>query len=192
MVVKKFAQLPLLMIGYHVPETNNPDYYALQVLQTVLFAGESSRMYRRVVDKDQLALSVESDYQLSFDPTLFVITAQPKENIAPAAVEKEVYEELERVKTNLITDDELGKAKNILLANFYRNLKTINGKASALGSYEVFFGGYHRLFTAADEFNKVTKEDVQRVAQKYFSDKNRTVATLIPDPTDQKGGGSDH
>ncbi|HEY0003643.1 MAG TPA: pitrilysin family protein [Pyrinomonadaceae bacterium] len=180
-VVKKFAQLPLLMLGYHVPETANPDYYPLKVLQTILFSGQSSRMYRRVVDKDQLALFINADYDFAFDPTLFMLTAQPKEGIAPEAVEKAVYEELDRVKKEPVTDQEIEKAKNILLANFYRQMKTINGKANTLGSYEVFFGDYQKLFTAAEDFKKVTKDDVRRVAQKYFGEKNRTVATLIPE-----------
>jgi len=180
------------MVGYHVPETASLDYYALQVLQTVLFAGESSRMYQRLVDKDQLALSVNSDYQFAFDPTLFVISAQPKDGVSPDKVENAIYEELDKTKTGLISDQELQKAKNILLANFYRNMKTINGKANTIGSYEVFFGDYHKLFNASDEFNKVTKEDVQRVAKKYFSDRNRTVATLIPDAADPKGGNDGH
>jgi zinc protease len=60
-------------------------------------------------------------------------------------------------------------------------MKTIDGKADTIGRYEVFFGDYRKLFTAAEEYNKVTKEDVKRVAQKYFSDKNRTVATLAPE-----------
>jgi zinc protease len=180
-VVRKFAQLPLLMVGYHVPETANPDYYALKVLQTVLFSGQSSRMYQRVVDKDQLALSVGADYEFAFDPTLFVISSQPKEGVEPAAVEKAVYEELDRVKKDLVTDPEIEKAKNILLANFYRSVKTISGRANQIGTYEVFFGDYQKLFNAAEDYRKVTKDDVRRVAQKYFADKNRTVATLIPE-----------
>ena len=127
------------------------------------------------------------DSSFAFDPTLFVITAEPKDKVNPDAVEKVIYEELDKTKKTSISDEELQKAKNILLAGFYRSMKTINGKANTIGSYEVFFGDYHKLFNAADEFNKVTKEDVQRVATKYFGDKNRTVATLIPDPTDQKG-----
>jgi predicted Zn-dependent peptidase len=75
----------------------------------------------------------------------------------------------------------LEKAKNILLANFYREMKTINVRANTLGSYEVFFGDYKKLFSAADAFSKVTKDDVIKVAQKYFTDKNRTVATLQPE-----------
>jgi zinc protease len=179
--VKKFAQLPILMMGYHVPETAHPDFYALRVLQTILFSGQSSRMYQRIVDKDQLALSVSGGSGFSFDPALFTITAQPKAGIEPAAVEKAVYEELEKVMNQAVTDQELEKAKNILLAGFYRSLKTISGKANTIGTYEVFFGDYRKLLTAADDYNKVTKEDLQRVAKLYFTEKNRTVATLIPE-----------
>ena len=180
--VRKFAQLPLLMIGYHVPATVDPDYYALQVLQTVLFSGQSSRMYQRIVDKDQLALSISGNSSFSFDPALFFVVSQPKAGIPVESVEKAVYEEFDKVKSGTVSDQELDKAKNILRANFFRQMKTINGRANALGSYEVFFGDYRKLFTAPDEFAKVTKEDLRRVAGKYFSDKNRTVATLIPEP----------
>jgi len=183
--VKKFAQLPLLMIGYHTVDAKSPDYYALQVLQTILFSGQSSRMYQRLVDKDQIALFVNGGVGPAFDPSLFTITAQPKANVPPETVEKAIYEEFDKVRTQAVADQELEKAKNILLANFYRSLKTINGKANTLGSYEVFFGDYRKLFTAADDYAKVTKADLQRVAQKYFTDKNRTVATLAPEKAEE-------
>ncbi|MEW6126292.1 MAG: pitrilysin family protein [Acidobacteriota bacterium] len=182
-VLKKFAQLPILMMGYHIPESAHPDYYPLRVLENVLFAGDSSRLYQRLVDKDQLALSVRGGlgFGFSFDPSLFEITAQPKDGVAPETVEKVIYQEIDKLKTELITDKELEKAKNILLADFYRTQKTINGKANTLGSYEVFFGDYKKMFNAADDYKKVTKEDVQRVVKKYFSENHRTVATLIPE-----------
>jgi len=183
--VKKFAQLPLMMIGYHTVDAKSPDYYPLQVLQTILFSGQSSRMYQRLVDKDQIALFVGGGLGPAFDPALFTITAQPKANAQPEAVEKAIYEEFDKVKTKEVTDQELEKAKNILLANFYRSLKTISGKANTLGSYEVFFGDYRKLFTAAEDYAKVTKADLQRVAQKYFTDKNRTVATLTPEKPEE-------
>jgi zinc protease len=185
-VVRKFAQLPILMVGYHVPETLHPDYYPLQALETILFYGQSSRMYKRLVDKDQLALSVGGGSDSAFDPTLFSITAQPKAGVDPAAVEKAIYEEIERVKTDAVTDQELEKAKNMLLVGFYGQMKTISGRSNALGTYEVFFGDYKKLFSAAEDFAKVTRADVQRVAQKYFTEKNRTVATLIPEAAPEK------
>ena len=185
-VVRKFAQLPMVMFGYHVPQTDSPDFYARQVLQTILFTGESSRMYQRLVDKDQLAISIDGSSPFAFDPTLFEIDAQPKASVDPPAVEKAVYEELDKVSAQGVTDKELEKAKNILLAAFYRQMKTISGKANTIGSYEVFFGDYHKLFTAAEQYSKVTKEDVQRMAKQYFNAKNRTVATLAPEPEEEK------
>jgi zinc protease len=181
LVVHKPAELPLLMIGYHVPQTNNPDFYALNIMRSVLFQGESSRMYQRLVDKDQIALDVSYDVDSAFDPTLGVITAQPRQGVDPLACEKAIYEELENVKSALVSDRELEKAKNNQLADFYREMRTINGRANTIGTYEVFMGDYNKLFDAAKSYSAVTKQDVQRVAKKYFGPNNRTVATLLPE-----------
>ena len=181
LVVHKQAELPLLMIGYHVPATNNADFYATNILRTILFEGESSRMYQRLVDKDQLALDVESSLQPAFDPTLAIIVAEPKQGVDPEKCEKAIYEELERAKSSAITDQELEKAKNIRLMEFYHQMRTINGRANTIGTYEVFMGDYKKLFDAAKNYGAVTKEDVQRVAKAYFDGNNRTVATLVPE-----------
>jgi zinc protease len=181
LVVHKPAELPLLAIGYHLPKTNTPDFYAVNILRTVLYQGESSRMYQRLVDKDQIALDVSSFSSPAFDPTLEEIFVQPKQGVDPAACEKALYEELERAKSSTITDQELEKAKNIRLVEFYHQMRTISGRANTIGTYEVFFGDYRKLFEAAKNYAAVTKEDVQRVAKTYFGPNNRTVATLIPE-----------
>jgi zinc protease len=179
--VEKFAQSPMLVAGWHVPETAHADYYPLKVLQVVLLEGQSSRLYRRLVDKDELAFAIDGGMELAFDPTLFYVLAQLREGVDPETFEKTLYEELERVRHGLIDDKELRKAKNNLLAQFYRRMQTINEKANTLGSYEVFFGDYRKLLSAPELFEQVTREDVQRVARAYFTAKNRTVATLIPE-----------
>jgi zinc protease len=181
LVVRKQAELPLLKIAYHVPQTNSPDFYALNILRTVLVQGESSRFYQRLVDKDQIALDVEMRRGPAFDPTITVISVQPKQGVDPSKCEAAIYEELDRIKKTGIGDQELEKAKNIRLVEFYQQMRTINGRANTIGTYEVFFGDYRKLFDAAKNYGAVTKEDVQRVAQKYFGPSNRTVATLIPD-----------
>ena len=181
LVVHKPAELPVVMIGYHVAKTNDPDFYALNILRSVLFQGESSRMYQRLVDKDQLALEVSADVEPAFDPTLAIITAQPRQGVDPQACEKAIYEELDKVKGSPISDQELEKAKNARLVEFYREMRTISGRANTIGTYEVFMGDYNKLFDAAKNYSAVTKEDVQRVAKKYFGANNRTVATLLPE-----------
>lgn len=185
-VVRKPAQLPLLMVAYHIPQTNHPDFYALNILRTVLFQGESSRMYQRLVDKDQIALDVSAYTEPAFDPTIVEVVAQPKQGVYPQACEKAIYEEFERTKTGEISDTELEKAKNIRLVEFYRQMRTINGRANTIGTYEVFFGDYQKLFDAAKNYSAVTKADVQRVAKTYFGASSRTVATLIPNNSEEK------
>jgi len=181
LVVHKEAQLPLLMIGYHVPQTNNPDFYALNILRTLLVRGESSRMYRRLVDQDQIALEVDALQEPDLDPTLAVFYAQPKQGVDQQKCEAAIYDELDKLKKTPVSDVELEKAKNIRLVEFYQQMRTINGRANTIGTYEVFFGDYHKVFDAAKNYAAVTKEDVQRVAQKYFAANNRTVATLLPE-----------
>jgi zinc protease len=187
LVVHKPAQLPLLMLGYHIPQTNNADFYALNVLRTILFQGESSRMYQRLVDKDQIALDVQSQDEPAFDPTMLEVVAQPKQGIDPQQCEKAIYEELVRAANTPVSDKELEKAKNIRLVEFYRQMRTINGRANTIGTYEVFFGDYSKLFEAAKNYSAVSKEDILRVAKAYFGANNRTVATLLPEAA-PKGG----
>jgi len=147
--------------------------------------GESSRMYLRLVDKDQIALEVNAFQSPAFDPTLTIFSAQPKQGVDPQKCESAIYDELDKIKKTPISDQELEKAKNIRLVEFYHQMRTINGRGNTIGTYEVFFGDYRKLFDAEKNYGAVTKEDVQRVAQKYFAANNRTVATLIPDNAEQ-------
>jgi zinc protease len=178
--VTKFAQLPLIELAFHVPASRHADFYALQVLQNILFFGQSSRLYLRLIDRDQLAIAVEGGMKFALDPTLFTIFVQPKENVPVERIEAALYEEIERAKKEPAAEKELRKAKNALLAAFYHQLKRVDGKAHALGNYEIFFGDYRKLFDAVSDYEKVTAADLQRVAN-YFAEKNRTVAVLVPE-----------
>jgi zinc protease len=179
--VKKAAQLPIQMIAYHVPEAQNPDFLVLDVAAVVLSRGQSSRLYKRMIDEEPLALSVNGSAGDSLDPTLMTFTIQPRNGVDPARIEKVLYEELERLQNTEVSPRELQKAKNQLLTAHYSQLKTIAGRASLLGHYESIFGDYKKTFTIDKDYEAVTAADVQRVAKKYFTEKNRTVATLIPE-----------
>jgi len=186
--VNKFAQLPLLQAAYHTPAAADPDFVPLSVLEYILLRGQSSRLYERMVDKEQVAISVDGGQSPHLDPFLFQINVQPRDGVPMDRVEKVLYEELDKTQSGLVAERELQKAKNTAVADFYRSMKTISGKANTLGTYDVVFGDYHRLFQAVDLINHVTREDVQRVAKKYFDSRNRTVAILVPEaaPADQK------
>ncbi len=178
--VTRPAQLPIELVAYHVPETKNPDDTSLDVLETVLARGQSSRLYSRLVDKDQLVLGVQSFRQPSLDPGLLIFSLQPRSGVDPARAEKALLEELARLRDQPLSGQELRKAKNQLLANHFRELKTISGRANLLGSYELFYGDYRKLYSVEQSVEAVTAADVQRVARQYLTEKNRTIATLVP------------
>jgi len=181
LVIKRPAQLPLMIVSYHVPATKHADHPSLEMLETILSSGRSSRLYRRLVEQDQLVLSINAGQQLALDPTQFLFSMQVRSGVDPTKVEAALYEELARVAKDGITEAELIKARNQQVAAFYRSLKTIAGKANLLGQFEIYHGDHRKLFTAVEELEKVTAADVQRVAAQYFGENNRTVGTLIPE-----------
>lgn len=178
--VRKQAQLPIQMVAYHVPETKAADETVLDVFDAILTEGQSCRLYKRLVDTDQLAISVGGSLQPSLDPGLYVFTVQPRTGVETSKTEAALFEEIAKIQATPVSADELRKAKNQLLAANFRQLKTIAGRANLLGTYEVFKGDYRKLFTLEQDVEAVTAADIQRVAKKYFTADNRTIATLVP------------
>ncbi len=195
-VVKKPAQLPLLIVGYHTVDSRDPDLYALRVLDSLLTTGQSSRLYTSLVSRQQLALSVNSDQEERLDPGLFTFFAQPRDGVDPLKLESALYVELDAMRTTPVDAAELAKAKNQLIAAHYRDLRTIAGRAQAIGNADFYFGDWQHVNQEETLINAVTTADVQRVAAKYFLPANRTVGTLIPEaaptatttPAASKGG----
>jgi len=176
--VKKDVPDPYLLVGYHTPDTRHKDYYALSILSSVLTSGNSSRLYAELVDKKQIANSVGSDFGESFDPNLFIIYAVSAKGVKESDLEDALYQEIEKIKKDGITEKELQKIKNQKLMEFYGQIETINGKSNNIGTYELFFGDYKKMFDAPQEYSKVTVDEVKRVANEYFKKSNRTVAIL--------------
>lgn len=174
----KDASTPNIMIAYHVPETNSRDHYTLEMLNSILSSGPSSRLYSALVDQKQLAVEVRTVLDKALDPYLIYIYAVCGQGIAEETLENAIYEEIDKIKTQGITDEELLKVKNSKLMDFYRAMETINGKADNIGQYEIFMGDYKKLFSAPEEYQKVTVEDIKRTAATYFVKSNRTVGVL--------------
>jgi predicted Zn-dependent peptidase len=176
--VQKDVSAPNLMIGWHVPAATSPDYYALSLLSAILSEGKSSRLYRSVVDQKQLATQVEASMPASLDPYLFTVFATANAGVTADRLERALLDEIDALIKEGVTEKELQKVKNQQRVRLYRQLETINGKADNLGSYEVFFGDYQKLFGAPERFEQVSAEDVRRVAAQYFTKTNRTVGVL--------------
>jgi zinc protease len=178
-MVYKDVSTPNIMIAYHVPEALNPDYYALDILSSILSSGNSSRLRKALVFEKQLAVSVNAGMEATFDPYLFTFYGVAARGVTPELLEKAIYEELDKIKNSGVEEQELQKVKNQKLMQFYRGMETINGKASLLGDYTLFFGDYSSLFNAPEYYSKVTSDDLKRMVATYFSPENRTVGILI-------------
>jgi zinc protease len=176
--VQREVPSPYLMITYHVPQTGNDDYYALDLLSSILSQGRSSRLYSSLVEENQLALEVGTYYGDAFDPTLFYFYGVCNDAVQASELEKAILDEVAKLIDEGINENELQKVKNQKLMEFYRTMETINGLSNTIGTYELFFGDYKKLFSAPDDYKKVTVADIERVAAKYFTKQNRTVGIL--------------
>jgi zinc protease len=182
--VRKFAQLPQLQVAYHVGSSKDPDYYARRLLENILSTGQSSRLYRAFVEPG-LAIEANGGGNFNFDPGLFEFLIKPKQGVSTDKLEQVLYGELDRLANTPVSAEELQKAKNQAIAAIYRSLESINGRANQIGTYEVFFGDYNKLFHAEKEFDRVTAADIQKLVKEHFGPTNRTVAVLIPDTSQQ-------
>jgi zinc protease len=179
-ILKKEAELPFVLMFYHAPNLKSPDNYPLDVLSVVLAGGRSSRLYHQLVYQKRIVRSIDADYSsVSIDSTGFSVTAQLMPGKEPAAIEREIDSVLDRVKSELISERELQKAKNQIEAAFVFAQDSIFGQAMKIGYYEIA-GGWRQMDTYLEGIRKVTREDVRRVAKQYLERDRRTVGILIP------------
>jgi len=183
-VLKRAAQLPAVVLAYHVPATSADDVFALDLLQIVLGEGESSVLTRKLVYEKELATRVEVQNIWRIDPSLFVVYAEAKPGVTIGTLESALAAEVESLGRQEVADTALQKAKNIRTTTEVKALKTNGGKAEQLGLFETYFGAYTKLFTVLKSYEAMTKADLQKAAARYLRPDNRTVVTLVPAEAD--------
>jgi len=174
------AQLPAVFVGYRGVAEGDSDSYAMSMLTDILANGESSRMYRSLVDDKQLAVQA-AVFPYSLEKTGAVILvgiSSPGKDIN--AVEKEMYAQIDSVIANGVTESEFMKAKNIAEAKFIQSKKGSLETGMALADAYAMFGNTNNVNTEMQKFNRVTRADLQRVARKYLGTNNRVVLQFMP------------
>ena len=181
--VRKEAELPFVFAGYRVPSAGHPDAYALDVLETLLSSGKSSRLYRSLVYEKALAVYVGGSYDgMAAGPTLFYVYGGLRPGITPQAFEEALYAEVQRLAREPVSPRELQKAKNRIEAAFIMSQDSTFYRAMRLGRLESIGVGYRYLEDYLERIRAVTAEDVQRVVRKYLVPDRRTVGILLPKP----------
>lgn len=174
-------------INYKAPKAGTDDSYALDVLSAVMGRGSSSRLYRRLVYKDQIATSASTSNNSLQDDGLFQVFVsmkpQAKKGVAQRQflnAQRAVYGEMWRPRNLKVTDEELERARNQILMAQVESLKSIHGKAEALATNEILFGDYTRVFTDLERYMKVTPEMIQKVARTYLSPERSNLVVVRP------------
>jgi zinc protease len=174
------ARLARVAIAYKTVPGNTADFYALQVLANILGSGSSSRLNQKLVREKEMVTNANSGAQETRGVGGFYVTATPRAGVKNEDVEAAVYAEIERLQKEPIADWELQKAKSGARRNFINGLQSSLARANTIGLYAVYYGDPNLINTRIDKVNAVTKEDVQRVANKYLVQTNRTVVITIP------------
>ncbi len=174
------ARAPRVDIAYKAVQGNSADFYALQVLANILQSGQSSRLYQKLVKEKEMVTGVGGFMDEKRGTGAFYTNATLRPGSRIEDVEPIIYAEIERLKKEPIADWELQKAKNNTRRNLINGLQSSINRAVTMGQYTVYYNEPGLINTRLDKVAAVTKEDVQRVANKYLVDTNRTVVITMP------------
>lgn len=169
-----------VFIGFKGPNIGSEEYYALNLLSSILASGESSRLYKRLVNNDEIAMQTSMfPFNLQEDGAIiFYGVAYPNKNLSD--VEEAIYDEIAKIIKDGISDEELQKVKNINEMELLQSKKNVMQKAMQLARFEAYYKNPELINQQQEKFQAVTKKDIQKVAEKYLSKKKKVVLNYLP------------
>lgn len=172
---------PVMLIGYKSVDEQHPDFAPLSMLSSILFDGRTSRMFRSLVVEEQLALQVQgiNGFPGTRFPGLFLIIGVPNAGVDTAEIEQRIYEEIERVQQEGVTEAELDRVRTQARASTIRGLTSNMNIALSFAQTHARTGDWRNTFRDIDRLSEVTVEDIQRVAQQYLVPQSRTVGKIV-------------
>jgi predicted Zn-dependent peptidase len=173
-------QLPAVLIAYHTPKPGSDEYYALDLLTSLLSTGKSSRLQKEVVDKEQKAVQVGAGATGNEDPSVMVMYGIANIGVKPEELEKAMLAEVEKVQKNGVTDEEMKKLMVQTETQLAQENRQVLGVVTNLATLYTYRGDPNLINTELAKYRAVTKEDIQRVASKFFSKDNRLVVYYLP------------
>lgn len=179
-IVYDNIQLPAVVQAYHIPAMGTPDYYALSMLTTLLSDGESSRMTKSIVDKQQKAMFVGAFPFALEDPGLFLVFGIVNSGVTPEDLENAINDEILKAQTEELDEREFQKLRNKVENDFVSSNSTMAGIAESLSDYHMYFGDANLINTEIERYMAVTKADIKRVANQYLKKENRVVLYYLP------------
>lgn len=181
-VIKIKDQLPMVVKAYHIPAQGTSEFYAVDMLNKLLANGGSSRLNRAVVEEKELGLFCGAFTFNLEDPGLTIAYGLANMGIQPEQLEAAMNEEFERVKKELISEEEFQKLRNQIESEFVTSNSSMAGIAESLANYHTYYGNANLINTEIERYMKVTREDLLKAAQTYYIPENRVVLYFVHDP----------
>jgi len=178
--VYRNVQLPLIIQAYKIPALGDDDYYAVDLLNNVLSKGQSSRLYKELVDNQQKAMQVSSFSLGLQQPGVTLAFALPNTGVDNGELEKGMIAEVEKLQNELISEKEFQKLKNQVENDMVNSSKRLASVAENLATDYTYFKDTELVNKELDKYLAVTREDIQRVAKKYYTKENRVVIYYLP------------
>ncbi len=179
-VVYDNIQLPGLFVGYRMPGQTDADAYALEMITRVMSEGGSSRLNQRLVEKDKSALQVAAFPYTLEDYGVFITLAIANMGHSLEEIEAAMDEEIVRLQTELISEEEYQKIQNMVENDFVSSNSSMAGIAESLANYYVYYGDANLINNEIERYRNVTREDIKNVAAKYLRPNNRVVLRYLP------------
>jgi predicted Zn-dependent peptidase len=176
----RFAPLSGYTCSYHVPGYGQEDYYCLEFIEKLLFDGESSRVFQRLVEKDESAQHIYGGLDSKIGPGTFMFFGQVKPDSSISQIEKGFEEELSRIKETMISEKEFKKINNRIKADYVDKFERVHYKADLLSKYTFIFDNPELIFSEINAFEKIGRKTIKEVANKYFDKNKRNVIEIIP------------
>lgn len=173
-------QSPIFTVVYKAPKAGDRDAYTLDLASNILSNGNSSRLYQRLVYRSQLTNSISSYNYTPQHPGIFRITGTMKAGKDMEKALSAVYGEIFKLRKDLVSENELEKAKNQVMFGYVESLKTVSGKARAMAVNEILFNDYSHLFRELDMYQSVTREDIKDAAARYLMPFQRSTIRVKP------------
>ncbi|MFQ5448561.1 MAG: M16 family metallopeptidase, partial [Saprospiraceae bacterium] len=177
-------QLPAVIQTYRIPAQGTDEFYAVTMLSQLLSQGQSSRLYKALVDEQQKAVFVGNFPFHMEDPGVSIAFGVCNVGIDPAALEEAMDAEVAKVQEELISEEEYQKLRNQVENDFVTSNSTVVGIAESLANYHTYYGDANLINTEIDRYLKVTREDIREAAKKYLSKDNRVVLYYLPKPSE--------
>ena len=173
-------QLPAVFMAYHSPAQNTKDSYALEMLNSILAGGTSSRLNKKIVEEKELAVTAFSFNFPLEDPGMALVAAIAAKDVDLKTLQDALDKEIELAKTELVTEEEFQKVKNQYENQFYSSNSSVAGKAESLANNYVYYGNTNLVNEQLSVYEDITREDLQRVAKKYFKENARVILYYLP------------